>query len=140
MPAGTGGTRMRRGVATLVLAVTAALMPGVAHAGPYSPDPSYQANAIVRDANFAKGAIYLAGDFTSMRPAGNDPGVGEVTRNHAAAIDAATGALLPWNPNVNGQVYSLVVVGNTVYLAGDFTTVNNVARSNLAAVDATTGA
>ena len=131
---------MRRGIATLVLAVTAALVPGVAHAGPYSPDPSYQANAIVRDAKFAKGAIYLVGDFTSMRPAGNELGVGEVTRNHAAAIDAATGAVLPWNPNVNGQVYSVVVDGDTVYLAGSFTSVNNVARSNLAAVDATTGA
>ena len=75
-----------------------------------------------------------------MRPAGNELGVGEVTRNHAAAIDAATGAVLPWNPNVNGQVYSVVVDGDTVYLAGSFTSVNSVARSNLAAVDATTGA
>jgi hypothetical protein len=131
---------MRRGIVTLVLAVVGALIPGVAHAGPYSPDPSYQANAIVRDAKFGNGAIYLAGEFTSMRPAGADLGTGEVTRNHAAAIDASTGALLPWNPNVDGKVYSLVVDGNTVYLAGKFTTVNGVARKNLAAVDATTAA
>ena len=131
---------MRKGVAALVLAVIGALVPGVAHAGPYSPDPSYQANQIVRDAKFGNGAIYLAGEFTSMRPAGADPGTGEVTRNHAAAIDASTGALLPWDPNVNGVVYSLVVDGGTVYLAGKFTSVNGVARTNLAAVDATTAA
>jgi len=131
---------MRKGVAALVLAVTGTLIPTVAHAGAYSPDPSYQANAIVRDAKFANGAIYLGGEFTSMRPAGADLGTNEVTRNHAAAIDAGTGALLPWNPNVNGTVYSLVVDGGTVYLAGQFTSVNGVARKNLAAVDATTGA
>jgi hypothetical protein len=131
---------MRRGVVALILAVTGALVPGVARAGAFSPDPSYQANAIVRDAKFGNGAIYLAGEFTSMRPAFADPGTGEITRNHAAAIDASTGALLPWNPNVNGIVYSLVVDGNTVYLAGKFTSVNGVARTNLAAVDATTAA
>jgi hypothetical protein len=131
---------MRRGIATLVLAVTGALVPEVAHAGPFSPDPSYQANAVVRDAGYANGAIYLVGEFTSMRPAFADLGTNEVPRNHAAAIDQGTGNLLSWNPNVNGVVYSLEIVGDTVYLGGKFTSVNGVARTNLAAVDIDTAA
>jgi hypothetical protein len=118
-----------------------AAVPSVAWAaGPTAPDPSYQANKIVRSADFGNGAIYLGGEFTSMRPAGAPLGTNEVTRNYAAAIDADTGALLNWNPDVNGKVYSVLAIGNTVYLGGKFTTVGGVARTNLAAVDATTGA
>ncbi|MEO8476446.1 MAG: hypothetical protein ABI572_05260 [Actinomycetota bacterium] len=130
---------MRKGFA-LVLAVSVALLPGVAIAGPYSPDPSYQADAVVRDAKFGNGAIYLGGEFTHMRPAGAAAGTNEVVRNHAAAIDAGSGALLSWNPNVNGTVYGVLVDGDTVYLAGKFTSVDGASRTNLAAVDATTAA
>ena len=52
-----------------------------------------------------------------MRPPGAAAGTGEVTRNHAAAVNLTTGALLPWNPNVNGTVRALRVVGTTVYMA-----------------------
>jgi len=38
--------------------------------------------------------IYAGGVFSS---------VGGVTRNHIAALDAATGKATDWNPNANGE-------------------------------------
>ena len=61
-------------------------------------------------------------------------GSGEVTRNGAAAINLANGSVLPWNPNVNGTVMSLVVSGKTVVLGGSFTQVGNQTHTRLAAV------
>ena len=39
----------------------------------------------------------------------------------------------------NGRVWSILVLGDRIYLGGEFTTVNGVPRSRLAAIDATTG-
>ncbi len=80
---------------------------------------------------------YIGGSFTSLTPAG---GGAAVTRNHAAAIDMTTGAILPWNPNPNGVVYTMLVNGSNVYLGGSFTTVGGATHKNLAEVNATTGA
>jgi hypothetical protein len=104
------------------------------------PAPSYQANGRVAVVVISGNTAYLGGKFTSMRPAGNPAGTGEVTRNHAAAINLTTGALLPWNPNVNGLVEAIKVSGNTVYLGGGFGTVGGTSRKKIAAVDATSGA
>jgi len=72
--------------------------------------------------------------FTSVRPAGS--GGSSTTRNHAAAFDEATGALLSWNPNVSGNVRAIEIVGSTAYLGGSFSTVGGSGRHDLAAVDA----
>ncbi len=44
-----------------------------------------------------------------------------------------------WNPQLNGQVYGLLVAGNVVYVWGWFTTVDGQQRNNLAALDAASG-
>jgi hypothetical protein len=103
------------------------------------PDPSWQTDDIVRAVAFKKDVVYLGGAFTHVRPPGAAPGVGEVTRNHAAALDRMTGQLLRWNPKVNGTVWAIAVWKKRVYLGGDFDSVRGKPRSNLAAVDATTG-
>jgi hypothetical protein len=56
-------------------------------------------------------------------------------------LDAATGTEVAW-PEVTttGGVVALTAVGDTLYLAGRFTTVNGQERTRLAAVDAATGA
>ena len=59
-----------------------------------------------------------------------------MTRNHAAAVNLTTGALLPWNPNVNGTVRALRVVGTTVYMGGAFTQVGGANHTRVAAVQA----
>jgi hypothetical protein len=85
-----------------------------------------------------EGTLYVGGPFGSA--AGQ-------TRNHAAAFDAATAALLPWNPDVNGGVLALAPVLTlgfpstlAIYIGGAFTTVGGIARSYLASVDGITGA
>jgi hypothetical protein len=58
-----------------------------------------------------------------------------------AAVDASSGVLLPWNPNANRPVYALAVAGGTVYVGGDFPTLDGEAAHGYAgAVDAATGA
>jgi hypothetical protein len=107
------------------------------------PAPSYQANGRVAVVVISGTTAYLGGKFTSMRPAGNPAGTGEVTRNHAAAINLTTGALLPWNPNLNGLVEAIKVdpINHIVYLGGGFGTVNgSVSRKKIAAVNDSTGA
>ncbi len=136
----------RRWLARALAAVVAAgvLLPlgaGMAEAA-YNPVPrtswtptSGRVYAIVQ----AGDAIYIGGSFTALWP---PSGGAAVVRNGLAALDASTGALLPWNPDSNGEVRALEASadGATVYVGGAFTTVGGVARARLAAVNATTGA
>ena len=80
--------------------------------------------------------IYMGGDFSGPNSVN-----GNATRNAAAAVDATTGKVTSWDPDVNDQVLALAVSGSTVYLGGFFSTINGGAatRNNAAAVDATTG-
>ena len=101
------------------------------------PASSWQTNGVVRAIRFSGGVMYIGGQFTSVRPPGAPANSGfDVPRDNVAAISESTGKLLPWNPDVNGRVYSIAVRGSTVYLGGLFTSVHGVARSNLAAVSA----
>jgi hypothetical protein len=118
----------------LVLVV---LFPQTAMALPStSPSPTWQANGKVDSIVYANGVVYLGGDFTSVRPPGS--GGTAVTRNYAAALNASTGALLPWDPNANGPVRSIAVApgAGKVYLGGNFTTIKGAAHNRLAAVAA----
>jgi hypothetical protein len=127
---------------TAVLAILATVATGAvpAWAAPAdAPSPTWQTNGRVLAVAYSGTTVYLAGSFTSVRPPGNPPGVGEVARNRAAAFDATTGGLLPWNPNANGEVRALTVAGQTVYLGGSFTTVGGLTRRRLAAVNASSG-
>jgi hypothetical protein len=102
-----------------------------------TPASAYQANGTVRVIIVVGNTTYLGGQFTAMQPNG---GGTAVTRNHVAAVSTATGALLPWNPNVNGAVYAMTAASNgNVYLGGSFTTANGAAHKNLVEVDGTTG-
>jgi hypothetical protein len=55
--------------------------------------PSWQTNGTVVAIAYAGGVVYLAGDFTSVRPSGAAAGTGEVARTHLAAFstNASTG-------------------------------------------------
>jgi Domain of unknown function (DUF5122) beta-propeller len=101
------------------------------------PASSYQANGTVRKITIVGNTAYLGGDFTAMTPSG---GGSSVTRNHAAAVNMTTGALLPWNPNVNGSVRALLANGTNIYVGGSFTSVGGSTHKNLAEVNGTTGA
>lgn len=74
--------------------------------------------------------LYLGGAFTH---------VGSDTRNRLAAFDTASIALTSWAPSVdNGSVKAMALFNDeapTVYIGGDFTSVNGTTRNRLAAVD-----
>jgi hypothetical protein len=102
---------------------------------------SWQTNGTVWALAYAHGAVYLSGDFTSVRPPGAAAGTGEVARNHIAAFDAQTGDLLPFNHDMSDKAFVMLpsADGNTLYIGGDFATIDGVNRSRLAAFDTTTG-
>jgi chitodextrinase len=130
-------------VGTLVLALMLGVVvhDGVARAAVVkdTADSTWQTNGRVRAIVLGGGRIYLGGDFTRVRAPGAPSG--GAIRNHLAALDAATGALLPWNPNANGAVLALRLKsgGDTIYVGGAFTSIGGRARIRLAAV-ATHGA
>ncbi|MBD0254857.1 MAG: PQQ-binding-like beta-propeller repeat protein [Cytophagales bacterium] len=99
------------------------------------PDPNWKVAVSGAVGGMTRGAgnvLYLHGLFGQVN---GQP------RQNLAAIDAATGAVLPWNPTTpDGGVSTLLVAGDTVYLAGNFRQINNQARTSLAAVNAHTGA
>jgi trimeric autotransporter adhesin len=107
-----------------------------------SVDQTYQANGRVDAIVTVGDTVYIGGQFTSMRPAGDPLGTGEVPREHLAALDATTGALLPWNPGANNTVLALAasVDGTTIFIGGQFSNVGGQVRDRLADVDASTGA
>ncbi|MFO0702718.1 MAG: PQQ-binding-like beta-propeller repeat protein [Candidatus Andersenbacteria bacterium] len=96
--------------------------------------------------------LYAGGYFTSQGHIFYDDEacysgcyVADNTRNHAMAIDATNGNLLPWDPNVttsSGQpVKDLAVGTDTIYIGGSsVTAVGGTARVGLAAVVKSTGA
>jgi large repetitive protein len=103
---------------------------------------AWQTNGVVWALGYAHGVIYLGGDFTTVRPPGAAAGVSEVTRNRIAAFNATTGGLLPFTHDIPAHVAAITASpdGNTIYVGGDFTTVDGLNRPRLAAFDTSTGA
>ena len=76
--------------------------------------------------------LYVGGDFTTVD--------GQV-RQHVAAFDTATGALVnDFVPRTDGQVRGFGFVGSTVYIGGNFRAANSQPRMLLAAFNAANGA
>jgi hypothetical protein len=118
------------GVAVLV----AAALPAQAALSSFSDSiPGF--NGTVRATAYLGDTIYVGGDFTAAVVKGKS-----ITRNRLAAIDATTGALLPWAPSANARVRAIAVSGAAIYVAGEFGTINGVKRDNLAKLSATNGA
>ena len=61
-------------------------------------------------------------------------------RDNIMAFDADTGALTDFAPDLNAPVYAILGVDDSVYVGGEFSTVNGVARPALVKLDASTGA
>jgi hypothetical protein len=131
-----------RGSAAAVVAVLGLGTAGVAQAVPVQPHPAatWQTNGRVNVIVVSGNRVFIGGQFTAVRPPGAAAGSGAVTRNHAAALNLKTGAVLQWNPNVNNTVRAIRVSGSTVYLGGAFTQVGGASHSRVAAVNYITGA
>jgi hypothetical protein len=93
--------------------------------------------------------LFIGGKFTSVRstPPGTAGTVLQV--NNLAAIDKTTGAAIAsfhpavteddFTPGAKSLVQSLALVGDTLYLGGQFTTVDGVSHDNIAAIDINPG-
>jgi hypothetical protein len=100
-------------------------------------------NGRVNDILRAGDMIYLAGSFTQIvLPDGTT-----VPRNNLAAIDATTGQLTDWDPNVtnlsgNSSVLKMALSANgtRLFIGGNFAKVGGLWRVRLAAIDPVTGA
>jgi hypothetical protein len=128
-----------------VLAIAAATVLLSAQAAwadvPTTASPTWQTNATVWVTTRARGAFYIAGDFTKVRPPGAAAGTSEVTRTYMAALDTA-GNLLPFNHTFNARPAAIAASpdGSIIYVGGDFATVDGQARTRLAAFSTATGA
>lgn len=85
------------------------------------------------------GVVYLGGEFARV----SGSAITTTTRRALAAV-SADGRLVPWAPSLDGPagatlVRTLLALGNTIYVGGDFTSVDTQFRTGLAAVDATSG-
>ena len=83
----------------------------------------------------ANNTVYVGGTFQSM---------GMQTRHNVAAVDMLSGTLMGWNPDVwnpsfPSAAYALVTNGSTIWIGGNFTTVNGLSHVNVASVDASSG-
>lgn len=105
--------------------------------------PTVQINGVVWQQLVVGSTVYVAGSFTSARPAGSAPGVNETPRANLLAYDLASGNLITsFNATLNQQAKALATSpdGSRLYVAGDFTTVNGTAQGGVAALNPVTGA
>jgi hypothetical protein len=129
----TGATALTTGLVLVLSALPANAL------APTTPDSAmWQVNGRVRVILETPNAIYLGGNFTSLL----GPGGQSVARTYLAALNPATGAPLPFNPNLNKQVWDVALSsdGTTLYTGGDFSRAGNTTRQRAAAFDATSGA
>lgn len=90
-----------------------------------------------------KQTLYIGGNFDKVWQQAPGTGGQSFAANGLAAIDVQSGAALEsWNPRVSGgraHVYSLAVQGSSVFVGGNFSSVNGQPRQNLAELNATSG-
>jgi hypothetical protein len=73
------------------------------------------------------GTLYLGFDGEAT--------IGNQLRHGIAAINPPANTPLPWDPQCDGSVYSILPSGSTLYLGGFFSHAGGQARENLAQVD-----
>jgi PKD repeat protein len=157
---GRGGRRRRQGARLLAAAVASVLCtaglgaldsPAGADWSPQDPNdprtpttvtadalPTVQIDGVVWSQAMGGDIVYAGGDFENARPAGT--GVeANVARANLVAYDVETGEMTDFAPTFNQQIRAVAVVGDTLYVGGEFTSVDGEPRSRLAAFDLTTG-
>jgi hypothetical protein len=107
-------------------------------------EPSVRKNgrlesAYVRSLAKAGETVIIGGDFDSIT---GQEETDSTLRSYLAAVDAFSGKVTAFDPQLNLPVFSVGAIGTTVYAAGDFSLVNQpkVIRNFLASFDLATGA
>jgi hypothetical protein len=114
---------------------------GVLKTGDSEPSVDTPVQAFAEWTNPATGqaVIFVGGKFSSVQRGAGAP---QTAQRYLGAFDRSTGAWIDtFRPTLDGTVWSLAVVGNRLFVGGQFTNVNGVARTaGLAALDPATGA
>jgi outer membrane protein assembly factor BamB len=100
-----------------------------------SSDPVPQTNGRVNTIAVSGDTVYLGGSFTEVI---TQNGVA-VARSRLAAINANTGKVKDWAPQVNRPVSALAVNGSRVYAGGVFTRAGGKRHNYVALIDTATG-
>jgi outer membrane protein assembly factor BamB len=98
-------------------------------------DPVPQTNGRVNTIAVSDDTVYIGGSFTEVI---TQNGVA-VARSRLAAINANTGELTNWAPQVNRPISALAVSGGRVYAGGVFTRAGGKRHNYVALIDAATG-
>ncbi len=97
-----------------------------------------QSPGVVTSMVTSDGVVYLGGDFARIEGAAIP-----ATARRAVAAVGSDGRLSPWAPALDGPggviLRALLAQGRTIYLGGDFSSVNSQFRLGFAAVDSVTG-
>jgi len=104
--------------------------------------PTVQINGVAWSQVVIGNTVYVAGKFSTARPAGAAAGTQETVRNNMLAYDIRTGELITsFAPDLNAQALAVTASpdGTRVYVAGDFTVANGQTRRKIAAYDTATG-
>ncbi len=80
------------------------------------------------------GSVFLGGLFGRIKD-----NSGTYDRHNVAAVDEASGQVLPFTVDVGGRIFALAAQGDSVYIGGKFKLVNGINRANVVKVDAQTG-
>ncbi|MBG0738333.1 PKD domain-containing protein [Paeniglutamicibacter antarcticus] len=105
--------------------------------------PTAQINGVAWQQTIVGDVVYVAGKFTTARPAGAAANSQTVTRNNILAYNLRTGVLInSFTPNLNGQALTITAApdGSRIYAGGDFTSVNGTSRLRAVALNPATGA
>ena len=82
---------------------------------------------------FRSDRVFVSGDFSVI-------GGNLQPRRQFAALDTVNGEATEWNPGANSVADAMLLVGDTLYIGGDFTEVGGQPRNYLASIDAASGA
>lgn len=129
------------------------LAPGSADSAPVEPGtattvaadalPTVQIDGVAWSQVIVAGTVYVAGEFTTARPAGAAEGTATVTRSNLLAYDLASGKLVSsWAPALNGPAFVIAASpdGTRLYVGGDFTRVNGAVQNRFVVLNRATGA
>ena len=146
-------TRLITAAAALTLTLGLGVLPAgdavasLAQSQVVSSDPANFTPNVESDATVSKPAVHALEQVGSTMYAGgafatvsNSSRTASYQRHNIMAFSATSGALTSFAPQIDGTVWAIEASGTSLYVGGDFTTVNGVTRKKLVKLDATTGA
>jgi PKD repeat protein len=103
--------------------------------------PTTQIDGVVWSQVVVGDTVYVAGKFTTARPAGSAPGVNTQPRANLLAYNIETGVLdTTFKPQLDAQALAITASpdGSRIYVTGDFTKVDGAAYYRIAAFSTAT--